>query len=217
MRGAWLSLPTETSADKILRPSILLLLLAALMLSAHLPVLAAPSAAPTKASGKAAAAGQPAKPPAARQARKASTAKPPTKAARPSRQGGHVASTKPNKPTKPPAGGKRKAAAGPPRAPESATPVTPTPAARAKPPPSRYYAVDGESFYLNGERVRIAGLPERAGDIGSEHAKQRLQMLLDSPEVRVEPAAADGQGRPRVRVWVNGRDAAELLAEPPKN
>jgi endonuclease YncB( thermonuclease family) len=211
MRGAWLSLPAETSADKILRPSILLPLLAALMLFARPLVFAAPSAAPAKASGKAAAAGKPAKPPAARQARKASTAKPPTKAARPSRQVGRVA------PTKSPASGKRKAAAGPPRAPVSATPVTPTPAARAKPPPSRYYAVDGESFYLNGERVRIADLPERGADTGSEHAKQRLQMLLDSAEVRVEPAAADGQGRPRVRVQVNGRDVAELLAEPPKN
>lgn len=215
MRGAWLSLPAETSADKILRPSILVLpLLAALMLSARLPVLAAPSAVPTKASGKAAAAGKPAKPPAARPARKASTAKPPTKAARPSRQGGRVA---PTKPVKPPASDKHKAATVPPRAPVSAAPATPMPAARAKPPPSRYYAVDGESFYLNGERVRIAGLPEQGGDTGSEHAKQRLQMLLDSAEVRVEPAAADGQGRPRVRVQVNGRDAAELLAEPPKN
>ncbi|MCC7183111.1 MAG: hypothetical protein IT509_06020 [Rhodocyclaceae bacterium] len=190
-----------------MRPSILLPLLAALMLFARPLVFAAPSAAPAKASGKAAAAGKPAKPPAARQARKASTAKPPTKAARPSRQVGRVA------PTKSPASGKRKAAARPPRAPVSATP----PAARAKPPPSRYYAVDGESFYLNGERVRIADLPERGADTGSEHAKQRLQMLLDSAEVRVEPAAADGQGRPRVRVQVNGRDVAELLAEPPKN
>ena len=213
MRGAWLSLPAETSADKILRPSILVLpLLAALMLSARLPVLAAPSAVPTKASGKAATAGKPAKPPTARPARKASTAKPPTKAARPSQQGGRMASTKP---VKRPASGQQKAAIEPPRAPVSAAPVVP--AARAKPPPSRYYAVDGESFYLNGERVRIAGLPERGEDIGSEHAKQRLQMLLDSAEVRVEPVAADGQGRPRVRVQVNGRDAAELLAEPPKN
>lgn len=76
--------------------------------------------------------------------------------------------------------------------------------------PSRAYAADGQSFYLNGEKIRVRGAPS-AGPEGSELAKQRLQKALDSGEVSLADRALDERGDATAVVRVNGRDIADLL------
>ncbi len=76
--------------------------------------------------------------------------------------------------------------------------------------PSRAYAADGQSFYLNGEKIRVRGAPS-AGPEGSELAKQRLQKALDSGEVTLAEKAFDERGNAIAVVRVNGRDIADLL------
>jgi hypothetical protein len=76
--------------------------------------------------------------------------------------------------------------------------------------PSRAYAADGQSFYLNGEKIRVRGAPS-AGPEGSELAKQRLQKALDSGEVTLVERALDERGNATAVVRVNGRDVADLL------
>ncbi len=82
-----------------------------------------------------------------------------------------------------------------------------------KPPAQRHYAVDGSTFYADGVRVRAAaGLEgiEMAGASGM--AKQRLQQLLDSGRVSIEPLGMDGGDVTLARVRVDGRDVSELAS-----
>lgn len=76
--------------------------------------------------------------------------------------------------------------------------------------PTRAYAADGQSFYLNGERIRVRGVPF-VGPDGSELAKQRLQRALDSGEVTLEEKGVDKDGNTIAIVHVNGRDVADIM------
>lgn len=76
--------------------------------------------------------------------------------------------------------------------------------------PVRAYARDGASFYQNGQLIRIQGLTDPGA--GGEHAKQRLQQLLDGGQVSVEPVDGTASGGMLAVVKVNGRDVAETLA-----
>lgn len=87
-----------------------------------------------------------------------------------------------------------------------------------KPVVNRMYAIDGDTFFHNGKKIRVRGVdtPE-VGQPNSELTKQRLQQLLDSGEVTIEPTATDDLGRTVATVRVNGRDVAEQLrAEGPE-
>ncbi len=85
---------------------------------------------------------------------------------------------------------------------------------------NRMYALDGDTFYHNGKKVRVRGL-EAAHD--SDLAKQRLQRALDSGEVAIEPISTRESGEIEAAVRVNGQDLAEMLrvempeAAPPRD
>lgn len=76
---------------------------------------------------------------------------------------------------------------------------------------ARAYAMDGATFYQGGKRIRVKGIDARARDVSTEHAKQRLQRLLDSGRLQVEPVAADPAGNMLSVVKVNGRDVADMV------
>ena len=82
----------------------------------------------------------------------------------------------------------------------------------AKPIANRTYAIGGDSFFHNGKKIRVSGIdtPEW-GQANSDLAKQRLQTLLDSGQVTVEPVATDDSGYTVGVVRVNGRDVADQL------
>ena len=75
--------------------------------------------------------------------------------------------------------------------------------------PARAYARDGASFYRNGQLIRIQGLDEAT--LGGEHAKQRLQQLLDRGQVSVLPVGESTGGGMVAVVRINGRDVAQGL------
>lgn len=79
--------------------------------------------------------------------------------------------------------------------------------------PIRAYARDGSSFYQNGQVIRVQGLKE--GGAGGEHAKQRLQQLLDAGQVTVLPVGDAAGAEMVAEVRVNGRDVAQTLAASP--
>lgn len=81
----------------------------------------------------------------------------------------------------------------------------------AKLVPLRAYALDGCSFYQNGQLIRIQGLPETVGT--GEHAKQRLQQALDSGQVTVLPVSGAENSQMFAVVRVNGRDLAEAMTD----
>ena len=85
------------------------------------------------------------------------------------------------------------------------------PEIKARTVPDRAYAVDGETFFFQGRKFRIAGLK---GEAGSEMSKQRLQRALDSGSLMVDPVSVDGQGVATASVRVNGRSLEDLLAQP---
>lgn len=76
----------------------------------------------------------------------------------------------------------------------------------------RAYAVDGATFFHNGRKIRIEGLgPDDNAGLTHELAAQKLQRLLDSGAVSVDPIAADESGATRALVKINGRDVADLM------
>lgn len=78
-----------------------------------------------------------------------------------------------------------------------------------KPLPQRMYAADGDTFYFNGRKYRVEGVP---GPLAKqEMTKQRLQQLLDSGDVSIEPRAIDDGGMTSAVIRVAGRDVAEAL------
>lgn len=79
----------------------------------------------------------------------------------------------------------------------------------AKAVPARAYARDGTSFYQNGQLIRIQGLDEAART--GEHAKQRLQQVLDRGQLAVLPVGQSAGGEMVAVVRVNGRDVAQGL------
>lgn len=81
-----------------------------------------------------------------------------------------------------------------------------------KPPAQRHYAVDGSTFYADGVRVRAAGLEALDVPGASGIAKQRLQQMLDSGRVSIEPIGSDGGDVTLARVRVDGRDLSELIS-----
>lgn len=102
----------------------------------------------------------------------------------------------------------------------AATPLSSTPAVTSN-VPKRAYAADGRTFYQDGRKVRIEGLPDD-GDGKSEIAKQRLQKALDAGEVTLEPKGTDAAGNMLAVVRVNGMNVTDVLkldelrADPPR-
>lgn len=90
--------------------------------------------------------------------------------------------------------------------------ATPLPSASATTSnvPKRAYAADGRTFYQDGKKVRIEGLPDDADD-KSEMAKQRLQKALDAGEVTLEPKGTDAAGNMLAVVRVNGTNVTDVL------
>lgn len=91
----------------------------------------------------------------------------------------------------------------------AATPVRADPVV-PKNVPTRAYAADPQSFYLNGQRIRVRGAPFIAPE-GSELGKQRLQKALDGGDVSLVDRREDADGTIEAVVRVNGRDVADLL------
>jgi endonuclease YncB( thermonuclease family) len=87
-----------------------------------------------------------------------------------------------------------------------AVPVIPS--RPTKPIMNRMYALDGDTFYHNGKKIRVRGL-EAVHD--SDVAMQRLQRALDSGEVAVEPIVTRETGEVEATVRVHGRDLTEIL------
>ncbi len=82
---------------------------------------------------------------------------------------------------------------------------------KARTIPDRAYAVDGYTFFHQGRKYRILGIDESLVPAGSDLAKQRLQLALDSGQVAVEPESVDDSGTVRAQVRVSGKNLAEVL------
>ncbi|MFT4174456.1 MAG: hypothetical protein QM639_17965 [Rhodocyclaceae bacterium] len=82
---------------------------------------------------------------------------------------------------------------------------------KARTVPDRAYAVDGETFFHQGRKYRLQGIPPGALAVGGEHAKQKLQMMLDSGNMTVEPVDVDASGVATAVVRINGRDVVDTL------
>lgn len=83
-----------------------------------------------------------------------------------------------------------------------------TPEVKVRSAPDRAYAVDGEVFFFQGRKYRVAGL-EGAGN--SDMAKQRLQKALESGTLAIDPQSADDAGVLTATVRVNGHNLVESL------
>jgi micrococcal nuclease len=87
------------------------------------------------------------------------------------------------------------------------------------PGPRDNCVVDGDTFWLAGEKIRLADIdtPETAQakctaerQLG-ERAKLRLQALLNACTLRVTRRGQDRYGRTLARVTVNGHDVGAVL------
>lgn len=80
--------------------------------------------------------------------------------------------------------------------------------------PATYRVIDGDTFHTKDDRIRIAGLdtPER-GEPGYKEARDALAKLLSSGKVVIEPVARDKYARTVAKVYVDGKDVAELMRE----
>lgn len=79
---------------------------------------------------------------------------------------------------------------------------------KARTVPNRAYAVDGQTFFYQGRKYRVAGLK---GNDNSDMAKQRLQRALESGDIALDPAQSEEAGITSARVRINGRDIANDL------
>lgn len=77
---------------------------------------------------------------------------------------------------------------------------------KARTVPDRAYAVDGQTFFYQGRKYRVAGLK---GNDNSDMAKQRLQRSLESGTLNVSPLRTDESGVATATVRVNGRDIVD--------
>ncbi|MEC5387929.1 hypothetical protein VVD49_19505 [Uliginosibacterium sp. H3] len=82
---------------------------------------------------------------------------------------------------------------------------------KARTIPDRAYAVDGYTFFHQGRKYRVLGIDENVVPAGSDLAKQRLQMALDSGTINVEPETVDENGTMRALVRVGGKNLADVL------
>jgi len=79
--------------------------------------------------------------------------------------------------------------------------------------------VDGDTFWLAGEKIRIENIdtPEisepkcPAERAAGERAKVRLQQLLSDGEIAIQRTGVDRYKRTLAVVRVNGRDVGEVL------
>ena len=73
-------------------------------------------------------------------------------------------------------------------------------------------AVDGDTIRVGGERIRLRGIdtPEMS-EIEGPAAKRRLEELLRSGSIRIEPRGRDIYNRLVADVFVNERNVAEIL------
>jgi len=79
---------------------------------------------------------------------------------------------------------------------------------KARVAPDRAYAVDGQTFFYQGRKYRVAGI--KSAD-NSDMAKQRLQRSLESGSLMVDPLKTDESGVATATVRINGHDIAEQL------
>ncbi len=82
---------------------------------------------------------------------------------------------------------------------------------KARTIPDRAYAVDGYTFFHQGRKYRVIGIDEGVVPAGSDLAKQRLQLALDSGTISVEPETVDENGTMRATVRVGGKNLADVL------
>jgi len=82
---------------------------------------------------------------------------------------------------------------------------------KARTIPDRAYAVDGYTFFHQGRKYRVIGINEQLIPAGSDLAKQRLQLALDSGTISVEPETVDDSGTMRAMVRVAGKNLADVL------
>ncbi len=73
-------------------------------------------------------------------------------------------------------------------------------------------AVDGDTIRVGGKRIRLRGIdtPEMS-ELQGPAAKQRLEELLRSGSIRIEPRGRDVYNRLVADVFVNGQNVAEIL------
>ncbi len=81
---------------------------------------------------------------------------------------------------------------------------------KARSAPDRAYAVDGDTFFYQGRKYKVAGLQ---GD-SSDMAKQRLQKQLESGSLMIDPLSTDSSGTSTATVRINGRNIADRLDAP---
>lgn len=74
------------------------------------------------------------------------------------------------------------------------------------------YTIDGDTFRLGSDRIRLRGIdtPE-LNEPGGQAARQRLEQLLQEGSIRIVPHGQDVYGRTVADVFVNGRNVAEVL------
>lgn len=86
-------------------------------------------------------------------------------------------------------------------------------------PTGKLYIIDGDTFAIGRERIRIAGMdaPEthpprcvREAQLGLA-ARAKLERLLESGTVTLGPATRDKYGRELRQVFVNGVDVAQTM------
>lgn len=82
---------------------------------------------------------------------------------------------------------------------------------KARTIPDRAYAVDGYTFFHQGRKYRVLGIDETRIPAGSDLAKQRLQLALDSGTITVEPETVEDNGTTRAVVKISGKNLAEVL------
>ncbi|MDP5239767.1 hypothetical protein Q9Q94_09505 [Uliginosibacterium sp. 31-16] len=87
-------------------------------------------------------------------------------------------------------------------------PADRSPEIKARSAPDRAYAVDGETFFFQGRKYRVAGLE---GADNSDMATQRLQKALESGSLSIDPQSTDDAGVSSALVRINGRNLADQL------
>ncbi|MEK9140422.1 MAG: thermonuclease family protein [Nitrospirota bacterium] len=72
--------------------------------------------------------------------------------------------------------------------------------------------VDGDTIRVGGERIRLRGIdtPEMS-ELEGPAAKRRLEELLRSGSIRIEPRGRDVYNRLLADVFVNEQNVAEIL------
>lgn len=73
-------------------------------------------------------------------------------------------------------------------------------------------AVDGDTIRVGAERIRLRGIdtPELS-ELEGPAAKRRLEELMRSGSIRIEPRGRDVYNRLVADVFVNERNVAEIL------